>query len=339
MQNPTDQAEAAASIPSEATVTDDSPNMNRTVQVRRKAAKRTRPFDLSEEELHLMSSLPPPPQAEDIPAPARKKRRIEEPLSTTTVSVGLPAAVVAVAAANVDPMMDTQPNAGANRRWTLEESTKLTHACTNTSKKKRGKENSFDWDAIAELVPGRTKAQCRDKWHTGSLNPNIDPTTARAGKWSGDEIVKLKDAVQMHGGKNWSAIVALIPGRTLLQCRNRWYATLTPSIVLEAGCTGKWSEDEVTKLKDAVQMHGGKSWKEIAALVSGRTSRQCSDKWSSIALEAGCTGKWSEDEVTKLKDAVLTHGDKNWKEITSLVPGRTSRQCSDKWRHGQGHGA
>jgi hypothetical protein len=88
MQNPTDQAAAQASIPSETTETNASPNTNRTVQVRRKAAKRTNPFDLVAGELHLMSSLPPP-QAGDIPAPARKKRRIEEPLSTTIVSVGL----------------------------------------------------------------------------------------------------------------------------------------------------------------------------------------------------------------------------------------------------------
>jgi hypothetical protein len=32
----------------------------------------------------------------------------------------------------------------------------------------------------------------------------------------------LKDAVQTHGGKNWVAIVALVPGRTKKTCCNRW---------------------------------------------------------------------------------------------------------------------
>ncbi len=64
MQNPTDQAEAEASIPEE-TGSNDSPNKNRPVAVRRKAAKRTLPWDLQAGELDLMSP-PPPPQAESV---------------------------------------------------------------------------------------------------------------------------------------------------------------------------------------------------------------------------------------------------------------------------------
>jgi hypothetical protein len=78
MQNSTDQA--AASTPTEITVVsdDNGPNWNRTVNVRRKAAKRTRPFELTEEELELVS----PPQDEDILA--RKRPRLEEPLLTAS---------------------------------------------------------------------------------------------------------------------------------------------------------------------------------------------------------------------------------------------------------------
>jgi myb proto-oncogene protein len=36
-------------------------------------------------------------------------------------------------------------------------------------------------------------------------------------------------------------------------------------------------------------------------------------------------GKWTADEDKKLKDAVPAHGEKNWEEIATLVPGRTSR--------------
>jgi hypothetical protein len=37
---------------------------------------------------------------------------------------------------------------------------------------------------------------------------------ARTGKWAEDEDIKLKDAVETHGGNNWGAIAALVPGRT-----------------------------------------------------------------------------------------------------------------------------
>jgi hypothetical protein len=52
--------------------------------------------------------------------------------------------------------------------------------------------------------------------------PNSDRTTGRTGRWSEDEDIKLKDAVQVHGGKNWVAIAKLVPGRTKIQCHGRW---------------------------------------------------------------------------------------------------------------------
>jgi hypothetical protein len=133
------------------------------------------------------------------------------------------------------------------------------------------------------------------------------------------------DAVQTHGGKDWSSIAALVTGRGERQCCNRWHKTLDPSIDRVIGRRVKWTEDENSKLKDAVQLHGGKNWDAIATLVPGRTRSQCRSRWKdvldpSIALTAGRTGKWTEDEDSKLKDAVQTHGGKNWDGIAALVP-------------------
>jgi hypothetical protein len=33
--------------------------------------------------------------------------------------------------------------------------------------------------------------------------------------------IKLKNAVQTHGCKDWGAVAALVPGRTKKQCYNR----------------------------------------------------------------------------------------------------------------------
>jgi hypothetical protein len=211
MQNPTDQAEAEASIPTATTVTSIDPSWNLTVMVRRKAAKRSLPFDLAAGELLLepSSSLSPSPQAEDIPA-ARKKQRIEEPLtirvdeaatqiSPPDAAVSLPAAAAAAAAAdnddpNADPVTDTQPNDGATRvtrhcrHWTLIEDARLTSAVTSTSKKKLGKEYRNDWAAVAALVPGRRKNQCRGRWEH-LLHLSIDRANERTGKWSEDEDI------------------------------------------------------------------------------------------------------------------------------------------------------
>jgi hypothetical protein len=339
MQNPTEQAEA--SMPTaETTVTN---NWERTVNVRRKAAKRTHPFDLTEEELELVS--PPPPQDEDTPA--RKKQRLEEPLPTTTdeatrvtashdILEGLSPA--AAENANADSVTDTQPNAGATpatRRWTLQEDANLTRVVVHTTKKKRGKEYKTNWPAVSKLIPGRTNIQCWHRWHD-VLDPSSGRASARKGKWKTVEDSKLKDAVKIHGDRDWGAIAALLPGRTKNQCNKRWHYALKPSIALTARRTGKWEADEDSKLKDAVKMYGDKDWGIIAALVPGRTKHQCNHRWHyalkpSIALTPGRKGKWTAVEDNKLKDAVQTHGDKDWAVISALVPGRTRSQCNSRW--------
>jgi hypothetical protein len=341
MQNPTDQAEAT--VPEE-TVSNDSPNWNRTVAVRRKAAKRTSPFELTAEELHLVSSSSP---AEDLPA--RKKLRLEEPLPTTTdeaakkaaspdVAVGLPPATADNADVNADLVTDTQPTAGATQatgHWSSEEDATLTSAVVNTPMKKWGKEYKTDWDAVTALVPARTQKQCYDRWKD-VLDPSINPATGCMGKWTPDEDSKLKDAVHLHGGKNWKKIAALVPGRTKNQCRSRWHNASRPSHILTTGSASKWAEHEDKKLKDAVLTHSGKNWGAIAALVPGRTKKQCGNRWHnalkpSITLTTGNAGIWAEDEDKKLKDAVLTHGGKDWAAIAALVPDRTKAQCYDRW--------
>jgi hypothetical protein len=55
------------------------------------------------------------------------------------------------------------------------------------------------------------------RWHY-VLDPSID----RANERTDYEDKKSRDAVLAHGGKDWLAIVALIPGRTRLQCKERW---------------------------------------------------------------------------------------------------------------------
>jgi hypothetical protein len=46
-------------------------------------------------------------------------------------------------------------------------------------------------------------------------------TPGHTGVWTTEEDIKLKDAVQMHDGKNWHAIAVLVPGRTKMQCSGR----------------------------------------------------------------------------------------------------------------------
>jgi uncharacterized protein (DUF2237 family) len=326
-----------APIPTE-TVSSNGPDMNRTVAVPRKAAKRALPFDLAAGELDLVS--------QDEDNPARKKLRLEEPLPARTdeaagmaaspnVSVvGLLPPAADADHANVDLVIDgTTPR--ATGRWTTDENKQLTSAIANTSEKKWGNEYKTDWGAVAALVSGRTKKECYDRWnHT--LNPKANRTAERRGKWATVEDTKLKDALQTQGDENWGTIAPLVPGRTVSQCYYRWKNALDPSIDRASWRTGQWAEYEDIKLKDAAKTHGDKNWAKITPLVPGRTKIQCKSRWKdvldpSIDRANKRTGKWEEDEDSKLKDAAKTHGDKNWAAIAALVPGRTKVQCLSRW--------
>jgi hypothetical protein len=291
-----------------------------------------------------------PPQDEDNPE--RKKPRLEEPLPTTidvaarktaspdlSVNLSPPHAADDDDDANVEPVTDTQPNAGANSataHWKTDEDAELTSAVANTSKKKWGSKRITDWDAVAALVLGRTGKQCRNRW-LDSVYPRIDQANGGSGRWTAVEDIELKDSVQTHGGKNWVAISALVPGRTKLQCRSRWKYALDPSIGRASGRTGQWADVEDSKLKNAVQTHGCNNWVAISALVPGRTKKQCCHRWHdvldpSIDRANERSGTWTSVEDIKLKDSVQTHGDKDWVAISALVPGRTKIQCRQRWQ-------
>jgi hypothetical protein len=211
---------------------------------------------------------------------------------------------------------------GRTGKWTAVEDSKLKVAVKT--------HGGNDWVGIALLVTGRSKKQCWSRWYD-ILDPNID-SNARTRKWTVDEDSKLKAGVQRHGDKDWIAIAALVPGRTRPQCLKRWHESLDLVDVR----TGKWTAAENMQLKIAVQTDGGKNWGAIAALVPGRTKKQCYGRWQdtlnlNIDETNGDTGKWTALEDMQLKIAVQTYGGKNWPALAALVPSRTQKQSYTRW--------
>jgi hypothetical protein len=199
---------------------------------------------------------------------------------------------------------------------------------------------SEDWGVISTLIPGRTDTQCRkrwDRWLNSFNSSSIDRVIGRTGAWTEDEYGKLKDAVQLHGSKDWGVIATVVPGRTKDQCRAGWRKFLKTSINLVTRRTGAWTEDEDRKLKDAVLRHGGTDWGVITTLVPGRSSGQCLYRWRSFLNKHSSDRvtrgpvTWTEAEDGTLRDAVPLHGDKDWAAIAARVPDRTKGQCSSRW--------
>jgi hypothetical protein len=134
--------------------------------------------------------------------------------------------------------------------------------------------------------------------------PNAGATRASR-RWAPEEDTKLTSAVTNTHKKKWGkeyktdwvAVAAMVPGRMEIQCYHRWRDALDSSIDRANGRTSKWTADECSKLKGAVEKHGGKDWAAIALLVPGRTQIQCHSRWRdtlypSIDRANGRTGKW-----------------------------------------------
>ncbi|CAI9261822.1 unnamed protein product [Lactuca saligna] len=125
-----------------------------------------------------------------------------------------------------------------------------------------------NWQLVASTLEGRTGTQCSNRW-----KKSLNPMRERVGKWAPDEDKHLKIAVKLFGAKNWNKIARFVPGRTQVQCRERWVNCLDPALNMN-----EWTPEEDLKLKNAISEHGY-LWSKVAACVPPRTDSQCLRRW------------------------------------------------------------
>lgn len=136
------------------------------------------------------------------------------------------------------------------KKWSIEEDALLASAID--------KYGARNWKGVAEMVPGRTHAQCLQRW-AKVLKPGL-----KKGQWTTEEDAYLHSLVA-RGWKNWSVIAGEIPGRTSKQCRERWFHHLDPSIN-----RGPYTEEEDALILAQHDQQGGR-WAMIARMLEGRT--------------------------------------------------------------------
>lgn len=100
------------------------------------------------------------------------------------------------------------------------------------------------------------------------------------------EDQKLRAAVAQFGNKQWKKIAEQVPGRNHTQCLQRWSKVLAPGLK-----KGQWSSEEDALLEKLAkgQLKACKmvneevrfNWGVISKLVSGRTPKQCRERWVS----------------------------------------------------------
>ncbi|CAM9178663.1 unnamed protein product, partial [Hapterophycus canaliculatus] len=94
----------------------------------------------------------------------------------------------------------------------------------------------------------------------------------------------------------------------------------------------RWDRDEDERLRTSVEKHRGTNWKQIAAEVRTRNHVQCLQRYRKVLAPGLVKGQWTPQE-DQLLLSVVNEGHKNWGSLSKEIPGRTSKQCRERWMH------
>ena len=138
----------------------------------------------------------------------------------------------------------------------------------------------------------------------------------------------MRNAVETHGEKQWKSIAEHVPGRNHVQCLQRWKKVLKPGLK-----KGHWTEEEDQLLRQLVfqareeaaqqctdgQAPGAthtwlKNWGVVAAKISGRTAKQCRERWCNHLDPGIKKGGWTGEEDAKILQAQAEMGNR-WSHI------------------------
>merc|ERR1719409_810768 len=112
----------------------------------------------------------------------------------------------------------------------------------------------------------------------------------------------------------------------------------TPLPQPSRGSTAKWTKEEDSQLRAAVNAHTAKDWRVIAKQVPRRTEAQCMSRWKRVLKPGLIKGRWTAEEDAELVRLLKSHrkrhegNDISWAAIaTELGGGRLGKQCRERW--------
>ncbi|KAH9250932.1 hypothetical protein BASA81_011320 [Batrachochytrium salamandrivorans] len=107
---------------------------------------------------------------------------------------------------------------------------------------------------------------------------------------------------------------------------------LSPAYGSTLSSRGDWTFDQDNALRAAVHAQGGKNWKKIALEIPGeKTHVQCLQRWNKVIKPGLIKGPWKPAEDDMLRMSVDEISKNNWVAVSDRVPGRTPKQCRERW--------
>ena len=94
----------------------------------------------------------------------------------------------------------------------------------------------------------------------------------------------------------------------------------------------QFTHDEDKVLREAVAKHGQASWDKVAAELSGRTPRQCRDRWNKYLSPDLRNSMWTDEEDARLLDLIEKVGPK-WSRLKSYFMGRSDINIKNRYKY------
>jgi hypothetical protein len=161
-----------------------------------------------------------------------------------------------------------------------------------------------------------------------ALRPVIE---AKRYNWTPEKNARLQYLVARCGSGNWDTIAFYMPdqnGQRLngQQCRDQWLKHFAPGTK-----RNPWNAEEDKLLRQLVDQCGHK-WNEISKQINNRSPQDCGNRYRDYHQITNLNrGPWTQEETSRLVGFVFQYGAKNWNTIASFMPGRTGKQCRNKW--------
>jgi hypothetical protein len=92
----------------------------------------------------------------------------------------------------------------------------------------------------------------------------------------------------------------------------------------------KWTPEEDHRLQSAVARFGSDNWQRIAAVIPGRSGKQCRERWIGHVSPEVVRQDWSPEEDLVLVQKQGEFGN-HWAKIAVFLPGRSVVAAKNRW--------
>ncbi|CAD8119254.1 unnamed protein product [Paramecium sonneborni] len=147
----------------------------------------------------------------------------------------------------------------------------------------------------------------------------------KVGRWTPEEDQKLQKLIEEYGDKNWRKISEIIEGRNPIQCLHRWTKILKPGLK-----KGAWEVNEDNKLLEWVKNNGACKWSLCADNITGRSGKQCRERWFNNLNPDVKKGGWTSEEDHSIFKGYLLYSS-SWSKIAKNLIGRTENSVKNRF--------